>query len=180
MLQIVAAGTALAVRAVTHARGKGLGGDELEEANFTALAFAERSSAADYASALGTLQRIGRQMHSLTDRFDIVVTPTLTTPPAEIGQYASNREFTRHRAEVFGFTEFLPYFNASGQPAMSVPLYWNEQGLPVGVQFVAAFGREDLLFQLAGQLESARPWMNRIAPMATSPRQANGSAASGG
>lgn len=166
MLQLVAAGTALGAGAVAAARGREATRDELEESVFTSIDFARRSSAVDYARALGVIQGIGRRMHALTERFDVVLTPTLTSPPVEIGRYAANREFAAHRADVLGFTQFLPYFNASGQPAMSVPLHWSESGLPIGVQFVAAVGREDLLFQLAGQLESARPWMNRLAPMA--------------
>jgi amidase len=166
MLQIVAAGTATLVQAVAEARGRPVTRDELEEANFTAVAFAERSTAVDYAKALGTLQKIGRAMHALTTHHDVVLTPTLTRPPVEIGRYASNRDFVAHRRDVFGFTQFLPYFNASGQPAMSVPLFWNEGGLPIGVHFVAALGREDLLFQLAGQLEAARPWIHQMAPLA--------------
>lgn len=72
---------------------------------------------------------------------------------------------------MLGFTrsaEFVPYTpiqNATGQPAMSVPLCWNEAGLPIGIHFVARFGEEDLLFRLASQLEEARPWASKIPPV---------------
>lgn len=168
MLQLVSTGAALGAQAVADARGRPLTRDDLEESVFTSIEFSRRSSAADYAKALGVIQGIGRRMHRLTERFDAILTPTLTAPPAEIGRYAANRPFVEHRRDVLNFTQFLPFFNASGQPAMSVPLHWNENGLPIGVHFVAALGREDLLFQLAGQLESARPWMGRMAPMAGS------------
>jgi amidase len=60
---------------------------------------------------------------------------------------------------------FTPPFNVTGQPAISLPLHWNEVGLPIGVQLVAAFGREDLLLRVAAQLEGARPWINNIPPV---------------
>ncbi len=62
--------------------------------------------------------------------------------------------------KTFGFTPYTPVFNATGQPAMSVPLYWNEAGLPIGMHFVGRFGDDATLFRLAGQLESAQPWFD--------------------
>ena len=66
---------------------------------------------------------------------------------------------------AFDFTPWTPVFNFSGQPAMSVPLHWNADGLPVGVHFVARVGHEATLLRLAGQLERARPWFKRLPPV---------------
>ncbi len=66
------------------------------------------------------------------------------------------------------FTPFTPIFNVTGHPAMSVPLHWTPGGLPVGVHLVARFAREDVLFRLAGQLERARPWFDRLPELARS------------
>ena len=66
---------------------------------------------------------------------------------------------------VYEFIPFTPVFNTTGQPAMSVPLYWTPSGLPVGVQLVARFADEATLFRLAGQLERARPWAGRVPPL---------------
>jgi amidase len=68
-------------------------------------------------------------------------------------------------SQAFFFASYTPLFNGSGQPAMSIPLYWNDAGLPIGMQFAARFGREDTLFRLAGQLEKARPWADRVPPI---------------
>ena len=64
--------------------------------------------------------------------------------------------------QVFGFIPYTPVFNMTGQPAMSVPLEWNEAGLPIGMHFAARFGGEATLFRLAAQLEQARPWIGQI------------------
>jgi amidase len=70
---------------------------------------------------------------------------------------------------AFEFTPYTPLFNVTGQPAMSVPLYWNDEGLPIGVQFVGRYGDEATLFRLASQLEKAMPWSVRVPPICANP-----------
>ena len=60
---------------------------------------------------------------------------------------------------------YTPLYNVTGCPAMSVPLHWSSDGLPIGIHFGAAYGREDVLFQLAAQLEQAQPWFDRRPPL---------------
>ena len=67
--------------------------------------------------------------------------------------------------QIFEFIPYTPLFNATGQPAMSVPLYWNDQGLPIGMHFVGRYADEATLCRLAGQLERARPWFDRVPPI---------------
>jgi amidase len=68
-------------------------------------------------------------------------------------------------APLFGYVPYTPLFNATGQPAISLPLHWSADGLPVGVHFAARFGGEDLLYRLAAQIEEARPWIDRRPPI---------------
>jgi amidase len=93
--------------------------------------------------------------------FDILVTPTLAGPPPPIGRLAGENG-SRNLREILAYTS---QFNLTGQPAISLPLHWSNSGLPMGVQFVAAPFREDLLIRLASQLETAMPWNHRVAPL---------------
>mgnify|MGYP005821064279 CR=1 FL=1 len=93
---------------------------------------------------------------------DLLLTPTLGEPPLMIGELEAGdggpMQSMRRAAE---FVPFTPPFNISGQPAISVPLWWNDEGLPIGIQLVAAYGREDVLIRVASQLEQAVPWAQR-------------------
>jgi amidase len=144
-------------------------------------------SAREYAVALRVLDRTGRHLAPFFDRHDLLLTPTLASPPPAIGALGPSSAERRILAllgvfgsgrvvkvaglldeaasDAFSFIPWTPVFNVTGQPAMSVPLLWNEDGLPVGVHVVARFGAEDVLFRLAGQLERARPWHDRRPPI---------------
>jgi amidase len=94
--------------------------------------------------------------------FDILITPTITRPSPRIGEFVPDPAkpldaFTRSGAIL----AFCIPFNITGQPAVSLPLHWNGEGLPIGVQFIAAMNREDLLFRLAAQLEGEVRWSER-------------------
>jgi amidase len=143
-------------------------------------------SAADYAGASRTLQLAARQAAPFFDTFDVLLTPTLGTPPALIGALQPSAAETRLMrlvnaldagwllkvlgvvkplaAQTFDYIPFTPWFNATGQPAMSVPLHWNSAGLPIGLQLASRLGNDATLFRLAGQLEQARPWFHRAPP----------------
>ncbi len=100
------------------------------------------------------------------DGFDLLLTPTLGEAPVPHGTFDSTPEeplsgFFRSA----GFVPFTAQFNVSGQPAINLPLHWNDDGFPIGIQLVAAFGREDLLLRVAAQLEAAQPWVDRRPPV---------------
>jgi amidase len=113
-----------------------------------------------------TLRRVNRQILGLFEEFDVYLTPVMGTPPPRIGHIdpvkLQTRELYRRQADAFPFT---PPFNFTGQPAMSVPLAWSSDGLPLGMQFVGRYADEATLFRLAGQLEQARPWIDRKPPI---------------
>ncbi len=141
-------------------------------------------SASDLAHALGTQQRTIFALAGFMERYDVILSPTLAQPPARIGQLkASKRErlemkllgrlksrklleskFDEIASKTMAYIGFPPLFNVTGQPAMSVPLHWSPEGLPIGVQFAGRYGDEATLVRLATQLEAARPWFTRRPP----------------
>jgi len=140
------------------------------------------------AVALQELERQARRVAAFLDDYDVLVTPTLASPPLPLGalertglERLALEVLGRLRAgrilralnlldraadDAFDFIPWLPVFNVTGQPAMSVPLHWPEGGLPMGTHVVGRVGDEETLFALAGQLERARPWARRF-PAAT-------------
>lgn len=146
--------------------GRDLEEHEVEPVNWALKVFAEGSSAVAHAQALGATAEFRRATQQWwADGWDVLLTPTLGEPPLAIGELdpepGNPMAGMRRAAE---FVPFTPPFNVSGQPAISLPLHWNDAGLPIGVQLVAAYGREDVLIQLAGQLEAAHPWAHRTPP----------------
>jgi amidase len=120
-------------------------------------------SATQYLGGLWALHRYSAAVQSWwADGWDLLLTPTIAEPPPTLGQFTSPPEnplqAVFRAAAIVAFT--IP-FNVTGQPAISLPLGWTASGLPVGVQLVAAYGREDLLLRVAAQLEEAAPWAER-------------------
>ena len=101
----------------------------------------------------------------------MLLTPTLSTPPVELGEIVSTPEEPLRALERGGPTVAYAgvVANMTGHPAMSVPLFWNGDGLPIGVHFLGRFGDEATLFRLAAQLETARPWLGRRPPVTAVP-----------
>jgi Asp-tRNA(Asn)/Glu-tRNA(Gln) amidotransferase A subunit family amidase len=118
--------------------------------------------AARYAASTRTVHAVGRQVAAFFADHDLILTPTMAAPPKPLGVLSQSnpnpQEYLGHLLQTIGFTQLM---NVSGVPAMSVPLYWSAEGLPIGIQFAAPFGEEARLFRLAAQLEQARPWAKR-------------------
>ncbi len=163
--RIVACGTALSVRNIVEARGRPLAEGELEGISRGAMAYAEQFSGADYLQAVGRIHTYGRQMAAVFADCDILLSATLAEPPARVGRFHHDREdFENYRIGedgIFAYSPFCAAFNASGQPAASVPLHWSQDGLPIGVHLAAAFGKDDTLIALCAELEQAQPWARR-------------------
>jgi Asp-tRNA(Asn)/Glu-tRNA(Gln) amidotransferase A subunit family amidase len=121
----------------------------------------------DYLHALHTLYTTGRQFNQAMQGYDAVLTPTVPMPPVALDLISlSNPAGLTARRQATAFTQIA---NIAGNPAMSVPLYWNDAGLPIGLQFIGRYGDEATLFRLAGQLEQARPWFRRRPPLLNHP-----------
>ena len=118
--------------------------------------------AADYLLAIQDLQRVARQIAQFFVQYDVWLSPTLAEPPPPLGSFDPTPDNPMQGLlRAMQFVPFTPIFNATGQPAMSVPLLWNQENVPVGVQFAGRFGDEATLLRLAAQLEQARPWAGR-------------------
>ena len=143
--------------------GRELTQDDVEPATWRLAEAGRAVSGVQLVDATARMHRYARGLAEWwTSGFDLLLTPTLAGLPPRIGAFGSGEELDR---DTMQFVTFTMPFNISGQPAISLPLYWSEEGLPVGVQLVADYGREDLLFRLAAQLEAARPWAARWPPL---------------
>ena len=164
---VVAANTAHDLRLMEESLGRPIADGDLEPDNVFFGEIGNSVSAADYLLTV-TAQAIWcREMLSWwhpadgSEGHDLLLTPVIATPPPLIG-YLSGPEGGMRVRELLQFTA---QFNVTGQPAISLPLYWTADGLPVGVQLVAGFGREDVLVRIAAQLEAAQPWASRRPPV---------------
>ncbi|MFV0423821.1 amidase [Oleidesulfovibrio sp.] len=118
---------------------------------------------ADYAAAINRMHMLGRSIARFFEKYDVLLTPVLNTPPAPLGKYAlEHTDIEGYAAMLRDFIPCTPPYNMSGAPAVSLPLYKNSEGLPIGIQLGTAIGRDGLLFRLAAQLEQAAPWHGYI------------------
>ncbi len=160
---IWSAGNAWTVDSLSFATGKKASQEDFEPGTWALIEMGRRRSAPDYLLAWQTLQVFSRRIAQFMQRYDLLLTPTVAEPPLPLGSFDSTPEDPMAGMRRAGlFVPFTPICNATGQPAMSVPLYWNADGLPVGTHFIGRFGDEATLFRLASQLESARPWAERL------------------
>jgi amidase len=161
--------------------GKKLRAGDLEPGTWAMVVISELLSADDLTTAVQHQRDLARAFEAFMSRYDVMLMPTLSAPPVRIGELALTKSeemqievLARLRAKtlmrkaaqeiaksLFDWLPFTPIFNLTGQPAMSVPLHWTPEQLPVGVQFAARLGDEATLFRLAGQLERAQPWSDR-------------------
>ena len=118
-------------------------------------------SATQLIDAVDAIARWSRAIEAAAAEFDVLLTPTMAIVPPALGTLSGDRPLADVYPGWSAMSGFALPFDASGQPAVSLPLWWTDSGLPVGVQLVAHYGREDLLFRLASQLEVARPWDDR-------------------
>jgi amidase len=140
--------------------------DDFEILTWALYEMGQQQSASAYMLALLGLQRISRDIAQYFTEYDVWLTPTIGEPPVPLGTFDSPPDNPLQGLfRSAAYVPFTPLCNFTGQPAMSVPLYWNDEGLPVGTHFIGRFGDEATLFRLAAQLEAARPWADRHPPV---------------
>jgi amidase len=135
--------------------------DDVEPVTREILDRGARHTAFDLIGARRTFHRMSRLMAEFHNDYDVILTPTLGQLPVPHGKMSLSGTYQDYVSELAAFQPFTPLANATGQPAMSVPLHWTEDDLPVGVHFFGRFGDEATLFRLAAQLEKEKPWANR-------------------
>lgn len=166
---IVGVGTALSVRRAL--KGRPLMADLVEGVSRGACAHADTLHPTRYLEAVGEIHGFGRQMAAFfNDGPDILLSATLAEPPARVGRFNHDREdYVNYRigpGGIFAYSPFCAVFNASGQPAASLPLAMSSDGLPIGIHLAAAFGQDETLISLCAEIEQAQPKAAPRAPIA--------------
>jgi amidase len=164
VLQVFVPLTTAAVAEVMAGSGRPVDRDVLEAVSWTLFQEAQRLTALDLAAGFAAANTVSRSVGRFFTEHDVLITPTLAQLPAPHGTL--RYDDPTHSVEswlrsIFDLGPFTAAFNISGEPAISLPLAQSREGLPIGVQLVAPYGREDLLFQVAAQLERALPWSGR-------------------
>jgi amidase len=186
-LLVVAANLATEIREGEQLRNRRAMSKDFQLTTWTARMLGEAVSAQDFLVSLRALQTEARRLVDVYRGYDLVLTPTLGMPPLRIGELkprgadriaqkvvaalnwkaplSSTKIIDQAAQNTYSFIPFAPVANFTGQPSMSVPLYWNAEGLPIGVMFTGRPAEETLMFALAAQLERARPWRGRRPPI---------------
>jgi len=163
---VYSAGAALSIEATRLLTGAEPTPDKFETFTWKMYQRGRQISAPQYLIAQALLQQSSRQFAALFESYDLFLTPTLGQPPLRIGTIDFMSPATTLLDEkMTNFAAGCPVYNITGQPAISLPLYWNREGLPIGVMFGGRYGDEATLLQLAGQLEQAQPWIGRKPPV---------------
>jgi amidase len=158
---------AMAVRGFGETLGREMTAADVEPVNWVFVEQARRFSAVDYAAAQAAGWAFRRALQQWwADGWDLLLSPTVAEPPLPLTEFENNPlQPTAPMRRAGEFAAFTPPFNMSGQPAISLPLHRNTEGLPIGIQLAAAYGREDVLIRVASQLESAYPWVSDHPPI---------------
>jgi amidase len=168
LTMIMIADVRMSLNEIGDILGRPITSDDVEPMTWGQYESAAAFDAAAYVTALKDAHRWTRQVVSwwAADGFDLLLTPTCGEPPPLLGDLSDQSDGGAHAgSRQVPFAVFTAPFNVSGQPAMSVPTSFSDTGLPIGVQLVGAPYREDVLFQVAGQIERARPWHDRLPPI---------------
>lgn len=165
LVNVLSVHTAAAVDERAAALGRRIAAEDLENVTQVLAARGRQVSGLELAAADAAFMHAAIAVAAFQSRYDLILTPTLAALPAPLGQISLDRPLPEFERAVFSYSPYSTLYNVTGQPAISLPLHWSAQGLPVGVQFAARLGEEDVLLSLAAQLEAAEPWFHRRAPL---------------
>jgi amidase len=139
---------------------------DMEDLTWALAERGRKTAAPHYVDAQHAMSDLTRSVEAwFASGYDLLLTPTLGEPPCPLGEFTTPEEPFLGFLRAGTFVPFTPLANMAGNPAISLPLSWNEQGLPIGSMLMSAYGREDVLLQVAAQLETARQWADRRAPV---------------
>ncbi len=164
-LALIASSICADIEARQAATGIPPGPDVLETVTLAYYEIGQKTGGPDVVRGNDAFQKAAVRMARFMDEYDILLSPTLASPPVPLGVLdLSPDDVSTYFQNAGAFTPFARIFNVTGQPSMSVPLGMSRDGLPIGILFTARYGEEALLFRLAGQLEEAAPWGHRRPP----------------
>ncbi|MFL5495691.1 MAG: amidase [Gemmatimonadales bacterium] len=157
---------AMGIEALATATGRAIGPETVEASNLACYEYGKSLSAVDLYNADGVMNRVSRAVAPFFVTYDVLLTPTIAQRVAPIGASflaanAAGLTAEKWVTQIFTYAPFTALFNTTGQPAVSLPLEQDRDGLPIGIQFVGRWGDEAVLFRLASSLEEARPWKDR-------------------
>ena len=163
IITIISSNVSYAVKSQSDQTGREVSNEYFENVTLQMAENGNNFSASDYVNAIKINHRLGQELEKMFDQYDVLLSPVLASPPVKIGTIDMNTNDMKTYVErLTKYSPFTGIFNQSGQPSMSVPLFRTKDNLPVGSMFSAAFGNENLLFSLAGQLEQAQPWVKSL------------------
>jgi amidase len=136
--------------------------DDVEAVTWAVYQRGMKVSGVEYIEAIAAAHAAGRKMARFLTSYDIILSTTLAGPPPKLGYFDQNGDVQTFADRVTKYLSVTPLHNATGTPAMSVPLHWTADGLPVGVHFAGRYGEEATLLALAAELETAQPWFDRV------------------
>ncbi|GAA6155042.1 amidase [Pyruvatibacter sp. HU-CL02332] len=163
---LIASSTALALDMRGEALGRPIAQQEVENITWAIAENGRSLSGTDVARGTLLIHQFSRQVAAFMNDYDVLLSPTLALPPVPLGTVNMDGDDIGAYIDINArYMPFAGLFNMTGQPSMSVPMHWTDDGLPVGMMFTGPFGDEATLFQLAGQLERAQPWAHRRPPV---------------
>jgi Asp-tRNA(Asn)/Glu-tRNA(Gln) amidotransferase A subunit family amidase len=158
-------GVCAQIRERARELGREPGAQDLEPVVLGYYQQAPHITALDYEAARQAVQRLGFTMNGFMHDFDVLLMPMAPRAPWKVDDVTLEMPTEEFYRKAVGYSDFTALFNATGQPALTLPLHVNAAGIPVGTQFAARYGDEKTLFRLAAQIERAAPWQKRVSPM---------------